>query len=394
MAKFPKLDGSQEYWSANQAEEMTTAAADAQAAWHKSRAKSAEDYVAVCARVAAFTDAKVKPTKEQLDAFWKRLGDPNPFTKSAMRTIGEQAEALRRHAAHLPTAQEAIKELARAEKKKGGAIDSVMTALDENSSVADVRKAVRPYVGGSTTDQAPTSNEHLANLVSTKIDQAVAVLSSALTANTAIRVEVGDDRELADRLIKSLGKWSAVIDNAKRLKIDGEYPHNPLVSFEDSGKSKRLAKLNDEYEGRLWEAEQTAARKAIQRHYAKVEQRERAALKKIYTGLMAIPKAQFNKQLRRRMGWSLEDVDFTQGTPKDWVSAVNAMSHTLDEKQVDAAIAKATAKIKKPKALDKLWKEYDALNAKYPQPVEPYSPPAPVQSSFASLKVSLKDKRS
>ena len=72
-----------------EAAELTNAAKTAKDTWDKSRAKSTWEFVAVCGRVSDFTDRMTtKPTKAQRKAFWKALGYPNDFTKSAWRTIG------------------------------------------------------------------------------------------------------------------------------------------------------------------------------------------------------------------------------------------------------------------------------------------------------------------
>lgn len=368
MARAPRLDGVQEHFTEQQAAELTQAARAAVARWHDKRAGTARAFVDVCARVAAFTDAKVKPTKDQDKAFWKALGDPSNFTRSAWRTIGEHAEALAPHAAHLPTAQEAIKELARAEKKERGAIDKLMSSgLNENSSVGDVRKAVRPYVGG--TGEEPTSDEHMALLRATRVEQVVTIIKQALTANDAINISFTDDKVLADKVISALGKWTHDTGNAKRLVIDGGFPHNPIVSFETSGKMNRLQRLSDEYHARLWDAEQKAARKAIEKHYRSLRKRESAALAKVYRGLAALSKKQFTAELNRRIGWSLDDIDFTAGSVKEWLASVNEWRHTLDAKSVSAAVDKATARVKAPKALAELQAEYDDLLARSPKQV-------------------------
>ena len=395
MAKYPKLGAEQENWTEQQAAEMTAAAKDAVEKWVSKRTSSARAFIDVCAAVVAFTDAKVKPTKEQDKAYWRALGNPSNFTKSAWRTIGGYADVLRPHVQHLPTAQEAIKELARAEKKQAGAIDKLMTELNENSSVGDVRQAVRPYLGQPAV--APTSDTHTAVIRSKKIEQVVAIIKNALTANDAINISFADDKVLADKVISSLGKWTYNTGNAARLVIDGEYPHNPLVGFETSGKMSRLIRMSEDYEGKLLTAVKDATRKLCKQTYEKALRRETSAVKKTYKGLFnKAGVAWFRKEMKKRMGdieWDEIDYDAI-GHPDQldrWYEDNEGQFHSgtfpkLTE--IRTAVATAQAKIKEPKALAKLQAEYDELSSKSPKlPLE--IPDLPRRGLQSTLRKSI-----
>lgn len=369
MAKSPRLDGVQEHFTEQEADLLTDAASAAVAKWHSSRTNTARAFIDVCARIAAFTDASVKPTKNQEKAFWKALGAPSAFTKSAWRTIGEHADALAPHAAHLPTAQEAIKELARAEKKQRGAIDKLISSgLNENSSVGDVRQAVRPYLGGTTN--APTSDTHTAIVRSKKIEQAVAIIKQALTANDAITISFTDDKVLADKVIASLGKWSADTGNAQRLVIDGEFPHNPLAGFVVSGKMERLERLSNEYQSRLWKVERDTAKRVIEAARNKQNRKIAARIKRENN---ITENDKLYKTLFLKFGWGEDAISFSNddAKPSDWIREA-ADCGFIKAKDVYDAVAKAVATVKEPKALETLAAEYDELVAASPkQPVSP-----------------------
>lgn len=376
MARAPRLDGTQEHFTDQQAAELTQAASAAVAKWHDKRAGTARAFIEMCARVAAFTDASVKPTKSQDKAFWIALGDPSNFTKSAWRTIGEHAAALAPHAAHLPTAQEAIKELARAEKKQRGAIAKLMSSgLNENSSVADVRKAVRPYLGD--IDDQPTSNEHSALLRATKIEQVVAIIKQALTANDAITISFTDDKVLADKVIASLGKWSADTGNAQRLMIDGEFPHNPLAGFVVSGKMSRLERLAEDYQSRLWKVERDTAKNAIEAARNKHNRKVAARIKREHK---ITENNTLYKTLFLKYGWGEDTISFSNDnkSPGDWIREA-ADCGFIKAKDVYDAVEKAVAKVKEPKALGALTAEHDTLVAASPK--QPESPVLKITSS-------------
>ncbi len=371
MAKYPKLGGVQEHFTQQQANELTEAATAAVSKWNTKRAGTARAFIEVCARVAAFTDASVKPTKAQDKAFWKALGDPSNFTQSSWRTIGKHADALIPHAAHLPTAQEAIKELARAEKKEGGAIDKLMSSgLNENSSVGDVRQAVRPYLGGTTNE--PTSNTHTAIVRSMKVEQVVAIIKQALTANDAINISFTDDKVLADKVIDSLGKWSANTDNAQRLLIDGEFPHNPLTGFVVSGKMDRLQRLTEGYQERLWNAEVDTAKRVIDAARVKHNRKVGAQIKRLYKVTETDPRYQmwFLKQHWAEDLLTYTDNDFfvrgIEVRKDDWIREAARLGF-ITEKVVYEAITKAVANVKEPKALETLAAEYDEVVAASPK---------------------------
>jgi len=352
MAKSKGAD--HEYWSEQQAAEMTAAAQNAVEKWNSKRTSSARAFIEVCAAVAEFTDAKVKPTKEQDKAYWKALGSPSNFTKSAWRTIGGYAPVLLPHAQHLPTAQEAIKELARAEKKQSGAIDKLMSSgLNENSSVGDVRSAVRPYLGDPVI--TPTSDTHTAVVRSKKIEQVVAIIKNALTANDAINISFADDKVLADQVITSLGKWAYDTGNAARLVIDGEYPHNPMAGFVVSGKSDRLSKLTAEHQAKMKEAEFTATYNVIERERSNFNRQRAKWAARVRKKLSADMTLQVNPPLAENF------IDYKNTPPSEWVKVAISSKLNITPNQVAAAVAKKQGKVKTPKVLATLQAEYDAL---------------------------------
>lgn len=367
-----------------EAARLTDAAKTAKEAWGKSRTKSTRDFVAVCRRVADFTDSRTtKPTKRQSRQFWKALGDPSDFTKSAWRTIGIEANALGKYADHLPSAQEAIKELARAEKKQSGAIDELMKTINENSSVADVRKATAKYLKEPPID-APTSNQHIANLQATNIKEAVKVLADALTANNSITVSLTDDKNLADQLLDALGKWKEVETNAARVVIDGSVSHHPLAEFERSGKLVQLEKLQTAYVDKLVRAEQEAIRKLVSAHYRKVTREARKALKIPHSARSVISKTVMARRVRENVGWCIDDFDFSpEGTSSGaWIALGGALDDApeetlvrqvmnvdigLTETELVAAVKKWTNKLVPSKTFEKLQAEYEKAEGSSPK---------------------------
>ena len=367
-----------------EAEILTNAAKTAKEAWDKSRTKSTWDFVDVCRSVADFTDSRTtKPTKRQIRQFWKALGDPSDFTKSAWRTIGIEANALRKYADHLPSAQEAIKELARAEKKQLGAIDELMKKINENSSVADVRKATAKYLKEPPTD-ALTSDQHIANLQATNIKEAVKVLADALTANNSITVSLTDDKNLADQLLDALGEWKELETNAARVVIDGSVSHHPLAEFERSGKLAQLEKLRTAHDAKLVKAEQEAIRKLVSAHYRKVTREARKALRKPNSRQYVIGKMAVARRVREKVGWCIDDFDFSpEGTSLGaWIALGGAVDDApeetlvrqvmnvdigLTETELIAAVDERTNKLVPSKTFEKLRAEYDKAEGSSPK---------------------------
>lgn len=301
--------------------------------WSASNLTSTKALIAACRAVSQFfEDATHRPDENQTARFWTALNNPSASAQSAWRTIGPYADLLEPHCANLPVAQEAIKDLARAEKAMPGALVVILRGgINANSSVGDVRKATRKYLN-RPPKPLPTSDQHRVIIVATDLAEVVtAVVASLKKPKSTTSIDIVDNKPLADAVIAKLGDWLNTTEHAERLSIDGGYPHNDRVRFEKSGKLARLEKYQDAHTGKLAAREETIIKRLI----ARAHKAQLAAVSQQVKGTKKIRLASA-AQRQQRVGWLPKDV--LQGDEKAHYAYANSVHGAPNNTLIYAAI--------------------------------------------------------
>jgi len=232
--------------------------------------------VAVLERCATFveleTHAKKNKQNDKLPDLYVAFGAPDAFTKSLWRGIGDVKAnaALRKHADRIPASQESIKELARAERLKPGAIAALIAkGLTPSSSNADVRKML-----GEPQAKTARKEREVRLFASAKgLAAAVkAILASTLLAE--VRIAMREEDVDVYELVKETVSQKALAASGGRLVVGTKIPHNALAEWQRKD-GKALEAATKKFESLT--ADEQKKNKALAKRIAGFTARQRTA---------------------------------------------------------------------------------------------------------------------
>ena len=233
--------------------------------------------VAVLKRCAKFveleTHAKKNQQQDKLPDLYDAFGAPDAFTKSLWRGIGDVKAnaALLTKKNFIPASQESIKELARAERLKPGAIDALIAkGLTPSSSNADVRR----MLGEPQATKARKERE--VRLIASAVGLAAAV-KAILTVPRFAEVRVAMREEDVDvyKLVRASVSAKKLAECGGRLVVGTQIPHNPLAEWQrKEGKAFEAAKKKFE----SLTAEEQKKNKGLARRIEELANRHLAAV--------------------------------------------------------------------------------------------------------------------
>ena len=235
--------------------------------------------VAVLKRCAKFveleTHAKKNNDKDKLPDLYDAFGAPDAFTKSLWRGIGDVKAnaALLTKKNSIPASQESIKELARAERLKPGAIDALIAkGLTPSSSNADVRRMLGE-------PQAKKARKELeVRLLASAVGLAAAVkaiLKSKDPKHAEVRVAMREEDVDVYELVRASVPASQMTSFGGRLVVGTQIPHNPLAEWHRK-EGKAFEAATKKFESLT--ADEQKKNKGLARRIAGLTARQRTAV--------------------------------------------------------------------------------------------------------------------
>lgn len=237
----------------------------------------AQFVVAVLKRCAKFveleTHAKKNQQKDQLPDLYDAFGAPDAFTKSLWRGIGDVKAnaALLAKRNSIPASQESIKELARAERLKPGAIDALIAkGLTPTSSNADVRRMLGE-------PQAKKARKELEVRLLASADGLAAAVKAILTLPrfAEVRVAMREEDVAVYERVKETVPAKTLVACGERLVVGTQIPHNPLAEWHRK-EGKAFEAATKKFESLT--ADEKKKNKGLARRIAGLTARQRTAV--------------------------------------------------------------------------------------------------------------------